>query len=233
MDSFIEKYGMDYALKTVAQPGYSEHHTGLALDLYFRLQNADGSFTDVYYNEDMVQYPEIWEKIHAKLADYGFILRYLEGREHITGYGYEPWHIRYVDDPAIATEIMVDDITFEEYLQNYRAPAVGVDYGASSLYTRDDMDAAIIQIKCKFASFASELHSLTYAGDSANSQENLAWLNSINEGAGYVQVMEFLSSFRAGESEVLVHDKEYTDYQWWLARTEDGGWEVVTYGYGS
>ena len=68
MDRFIEKYGADYAAKTVATPGYSEHHTGLALDLYFRLKGEDGGFTDVYYNEDMAQYPQIWEKIHAKLA---------------------------------------------------------------------------------------------------------------------------------------------------------------------
>ena len=53
MDRFIVKYGADYAAKTVATPGYSEHHTGLALDLYFKLKNEDGSFTDVYYNEDM------------------------------------------------------------------------------------------------------------------------------------------------------------------------------------
>ena len=105
MDRFIEKYGADYAAKTVATPGYSEHHTGLALDLYFKLKDDNGEFTDVYYNEDMVRYPEIWEKIHARLADYGFILRYLEGREHITGYGYEPWHIRYIDSPEIAKEI--------------------------------------------------------------------------------------------------------------------------------
>ena len=71
---------------------------------------------DVYENEDMVQYPEIWEKIHPKLADHGFILRYLEGKEDITGYSYEPWHIRYVDSPEIAHEITDAGITLEEYL---------------------------------------------------------------------------------------------------------------------
>lgn len=108
---FTEKYGEDYVKKYVAVPGYSEHHTGLALDLYFNLNGED-----VYYNEDMVQYPEIWEKIHAKLADHGFILRYLEGKEAITGYNYEPWHIRYVDSVDIAKEIMSKGITLEEYL---------------------------------------------------------------------------------------------------------------------
>ena len=108
---FTEKYGEDYVKKYVAVPGYSEHHTGLALDLYL---NIDGE--DVYYNEDMILYPEVWAKIHAKLADHGFILRYLEGKEAITGYNYEPWHIRYVGDVSIAKEIMEKGITLEEYL---------------------------------------------------------------------------------------------------------------------
>ena len=101
VDDFTEKYGADYVKRYVAVPGYSEHHTGLALDLYL---NVDG--VDMYENEEMIQYPEIWEQIHAKLADYGFILRYLEGKEAITGYGYEPWHIRYIDNVDVAKEIM-------------------------------------------------------------------------------------------------------------------------------
>lgn len=108
---FTEKYGETYVQQYVAVPGFSEHHTGLALDLYL---NIDGE--DVYYNEDMVNYPEVWEKIHEKLADHGFILRYLEGKESITGYNYEPWHIRYLDDEAVAKEIMDKGITLEEYL---------------------------------------------------------------------------------------------------------------------
>ena len=108
MDRFIAKYGADYAAKTVAVPGYSEHHTGLALDLYFRLRNDDGTFTDVYYNEDMTkpEYRGIWEAIHAKLADYGFILRYPPDTQSVTGYDYEPWHIRYLDNAETAGKIM-------------------------------------------------------------------------------------------------------------------------------
>ena len=233
MDRFTEKYGADYAAKTVAQPGYSEHHTGLALDLYFKLKNDDGSFTDVYYNEDMVQYPEIWEKIHGKLADYGFILRYLEGREHITGYGYEPWHIRYLDDQAIAAEITDGWLTLEEYLAGAKAPEVEIDYGDSAIFTMEDLDEAIVQIKCKFAFFGCELHSLTYAGDDANNAENLAWMNELDEGKNYTQVCEFLSDFHtpADAGGAWEPDMEYTDWQWWLARTEDGGWQLLTCGY--
>ena len=113
VQDFTEKYGEDYVKQYVAVPGYSEHHTGLALDLYL---NIDGQ--DVYENEDMVQYPEVWAKIHEKLPEYGFILRYLEGKEDVTGYSYEPWHIRYVGDPAIAKEITEKGITLEEYLES-------------------------------------------------------------------------------------------------------------------
>ena len=231
MDRFIEKYGADYAAKTVAQPGYSEHHTGLALDLYFRL---DGK--DVYYNEDMVQYPEIWEKIHAKLADHGFILRYLKGKEHITGYGYEPWHIRYVDSVENAREIMSQPgMTLEVWLGAVNDPELTIDYGTSELYTRTELDEAIVQIKCKFASFAGcELHALRYAGDACNNKENLDWLNSLENEGAYTQVIEFLSDFHSPVEDgpnAWERDTEYTDYQWWLARTEEGGWQLLTWGY--
>ena len=234
MDRFIEKYGADYAAKIVAVPGYSEHHTGLALDLYFKLKNEDGSFTDVYYNEDMVQYPEIWEKIHARLADYGFILRYLEGREHITGYGYEPWHIRYVDSPDIAKEITEKDITLEEYLGAVKASDVAIDLGSSEIYSEEELKEAVVQIKCKFASWEGcELHSIRYAGDESCTEENLKWMNELNKDGNYTQVAEFLMNFHSPMEQIGAWDadREYTDYQWWLARSADGGWDIVTFGY--
>lgn len=108
VDDFTEKYGSTYARTYAATPGYSEHHTGLALDLFLIV---DGNI--VYENEDLVKYPEIWEKIHAKLADYGFILRYPGGG----GYAYEPWHIRYVGIDA-AKEIEEKGVSFEEYVRS-------------------------------------------------------------------------------------------------------------------
>ena len=229
MDDFTEKYGADYALKTVAQPGYSEHHTGLALDLYLII---DGK--DVVENEDMIQYPEIWETIHSKLADYGFILRYLENKEHITGYGYEPWHIRYVDDVNVAKEIMASGVTLEGWLGAVNETDVEIDYGTSEIFTPEELAEAAIQIKCTFAGWKGcELHSLRYVGDEADKEENLQWLNSLNEEAGYTHVAEFLTDFHSPvEAEgAWEPDQEYKDYQWWLGRTDDGGWEVVTSGY--
>ena len=228
MDRFIEKYGADYAAKAVATPGYSEHHTGLALDLYFRL---DGE--DVYYKQDMVQYPEIWEKIHAKLADYGFILRYLEGKEHITGYGYEPWHIRYIDNVDVAKEITAQGITLEGYLGAVNETDPEIDLGSSDIFTEEELEAAAVSIKCEFACWEGcELHSLKYAGDKSNKKKNLKWLNELGEG-DYVDCVEFLMDFHSPveASGAWNPDEEYTDYQWWLARTEDGGWEIITFGY--
>ena len=228
---FSEKYGVAYAKRTVATPGYSEHHTGLALDLYLII---DGK--NVTENIEMVQYPEVWAKIHAKLAEHGFILRYLEGDEHITGYGYEPWHIRYIDDPAIAKEIAEQGITFEEYKAGKAAPEVSYDYGNSSIYTREELEAAAVQAKCEFATFAGcELHSLRYAGDEFNTPENLAWMNSLDEGKNYTQVCKFLADFHSpvanDQPTAWNLDTEYTDYQWWLARTDDGDWQLLSFGY--
>ena len=131
VEDFTERYGEDYVKQYVAVPGYSEHHTGLALDLYL---NVNGK--DVVLNEDLVKYPKIWAKIHAKLADYGFILRFEEGKEDITGYSYEPWHIRYVGKKA-AKQITSKGITLEEY------PGLAYSSGraALSLWTADSEPA--------------------------------------------------------------------------------------------
>ncbi len=96
VESFTVKYGADYVRSYVAVPGYSEHHTGLAIDLY-------------------LESPDVWAKIHDKLADCGFILRYPQGKEAVTGYAYEPWHIRYVGVET-AREITAQGVALEEYL---------------------------------------------------------------------------------------------------------------------
>ena len=109
-DEFEKKYGREYCEKYVAVPGYSEHHTGLAVDI---LLIKEGRVIDD--NDEMIAEREIFSKIHSKLADYGFILRYMEGKEEITGYSYEPWHFRYVGHEA-AKEITKKNIVLEEYL---------------------------------------------------------------------------------------------------------------------
>jgi len=125
-------------------------------------------------------------------------------------------------------------------------PEVTIELGGSSLYTEQELNDAVLLIKDKFASFAGdcELHSIRYAGDEANNGENLEWLNSLREvrsnippedvGKKYIQVAEFLSDFHSPVEEgpyTWELDMEYRDYQWWLARLEDGAWEIVSWGY--
>lgn len=107
---FAKEYGEDYCKKYVAVPGYSEHHTGLVVDICIV---KDGVI--INDNDQMIAEKEIFSKIHSKLAEHGFILRYLEGKDDITGYSYEPWHFRYVG-VDVAKEIAAKGITFEEYL---------------------------------------------------------------------------------------------------------------------
>lgn len=112
-DSFEKEYGIDYTKQYVAVPGYSEHHTALAIDICIK---KDGIL--IYENDDMLEEREIFSKIHQNLADYWFILRYPEWKESITGYWYEPWHLRYVWIDA-AKKIYNQWLTLEEYYSNW------------------------------------------------------------------------------------------------------------------
>ena len=106
------KKGPEYVKKFVAVPGYSEHHTGLAIDICLKIKGKL-----VYDNDKMIEQKEIFSIIHSKLSKYGFILRYLKDRDNITGYSYEPWHLRYINNTDVAKEIMDKDITLEEYFK--------------------------------------------------------------------------------------------------------------------
>ena len=110
-DEWASEYGEDYCNRYLAVPGYSEHHTGLAIDI-FVISDNNKIIRD---NDDMIADIEDFEKIHSLLPKYGFILRYPEGKEDITGYAYEPWHIRYVGEDAAK---IIDNcgMTLEEYL---------------------------------------------------------------------------------------------------------------------
>ena len=109
-EEFTKEYGEDYAERFVAAPGYSEHHTGLALD--FVAEIGDKWLIE---NREIIERAGELQPIYDILPKYGFILRYLKGKEKITGYPAEPWHIRYVGDPEIAVQITAQGITLEEY----------------------------------------------------------------------------------------------------------------------
>lgn len=90
----------------VAPAGASEHQTGLALDVSCAAVNLEleENFADTAEGK--------WLKKHAPL--YGFILRYPKGKEAVTEYPYEPWHIRYVGE-ALSHFLALTGLTLEEY----------------------------------------------------------------------------------------------------------------------
>lgn len=93
----------------VARPGTSEHNTGLAADIV----SADWYAHNDDLTADFEKTTEFaWLSAHC--AEYGFILRYPQGKEDITGVVYEPWHYRFVGKDAAAF-IMHNDLTLEEY----------------------------------------------------------------------------------------------------------------------
>ena len=100
-NNYVSWYGQAQADTFSARPGHSEHQTGLAIDV----NTIDDSFAGT---------PEaIWLENHAH--EYGFIIRYPKGKESITGYKYEPWHIRYLGVEK-ATDVYNSGLTLEEYL---------------------------------------------------------------------------------------------------------------------
>lgn len=101
------------AAKWVAPPGTSEHHTGLAMDIV----SADYFNYYADLEHDFEKFDEFGWLI-ARCAEYGFILRYPEDKQEVTGITYEPWHYRYVGKDA-AEVIMSRGLCLEEYLEQY------------------------------------------------------------------------------------------------------------------
>lgn len=96
-----------HAQRYVAKPGYSEHQTGLALDLSL----YDDQGNRIEDDDDVAAYSKLFPHLHK----FGFILRYPAGKEDVTGYPFEPWHIRYVGVEA-ARKIYENSWALEEYV---------------------------------------------------------------------------------------------------------------------
>jgi D-alanyl-D-alanine carboxypeptidase len=105
-DRYVKRDGLEKARTYSALPGTSEHETGLAIDV----SGSDGkcAAADCFADTKEAQ----WLEKHAH--EYGFIIRYLKGKEKITGYQYEPWHLRYVG-VDVATEMVKSGEVLEEY----------------------------------------------------------------------------------------------------------------------
>ncbi|MCZ2260403.1 M15 family metallopeptidase [Sporosarcina sp. G11-34] len=106
---YVNDDGREKADEYSARPGYSEHQTGLAFDIGEAGQNQ------IWLTREFGE-SEAGKWLAANAHRFGFIMRYPEGKEEITGYMYESWHFRYVG-VEIAEEIYKQGITLEEYLK--------------------------------------------------------------------------------------------------------------------
>lgn len=116
MADFVARYNTQYANEYVAQPGASEHQTGLGVDLTSQsvVEGKRITFGDT----------EEYRWVIKNCARFGFIIRFEDGTDGITGIAHEPWHLRYVGED-VAKEIQKNGWTFEEYcLYNNVMPKV-------------------------------------------------------------------------------------------------------------
>ncbi len=110
---YLADWGRERAETFVARPGHSEHQTGLAVDVYdteaCRLKECFAE-SDTY----------AWLERHA--ANYGFIVRYPDGLQDVTGYRYEPWHLRWVGRELAFQMHLEGALTMEEFFDLPAAP---------------------------------------------------------------------------------------------------------------
>lgn len=105
---YVNRDGKDAADRYSARPGYSEHQTGLTFDI------GEKGKEDLWLTSEFGETPAgKWLATNAH--KYGFILRYPEGKEDVTGYMYESWHFRYLEGDT-AAKVYNAGVTLEEYL---------------------------------------------------------------------------------------------------------------------
>lgn len=116
--------------------------------------------------------------------------------------------------------------------------AYEVDYGTSSLYTQEDMDAAIGAIMTEFNSWEGCTMKRIYFTDDAACEEALTYLNDLAKDgvSDYDAAIVFKSVFHSPSEELAEGtawepDTDYTDYEWYLARKGGGDWQLLTMGY--
>ncbi|MFC7685942.1 D-alanyl-D-alanine carboxypeptidase family protein [Ureibacillus sp. GCM10028918] len=107
-NNYVSRDGQENADRYSARPGYSEHQTGLAFDI------GEKGKEDLWLTEEFGE-TEAGKWLVVNANKYGFILRYPQGKEAITGYMYESWHFRYLG-VDLATKVKQANVTLEEYL---------------------------------------------------------------------------------------------------------------------
>ncbi|MBR2990003.1 MAG: D-alanyl-D-alanine carboxypeptidase family protein [Solobacterium sp.] len=122
-NSYVQAWGTEEADRVSARPGHSEHQTGLVVDIAATNEDNVNDFSETL----------AYRWCSKNSADYGWILRYPEGKELITGYEFESWHYRYVGKD-VALKLQESGLTYDEYYALYLKP-----FDDSTLIPKDDV----------------------------------------------------------------------------------------------
>lgn len=110
---------------------------------------------------------------------------------------------------------------------------VQIDYGQSSMYLQEDMDSAIDKIKEEFKTWEGcTLYSISYTSDE-DAKEELDYCNELVEDADFDECIVFESTFHSPKKggDAWNPDEDYIGWQWYLARSRDGEWQLLAWGY--
>lgn len=194
-------------------------------------------------NETFIDSTKI--KWTAQTADDEYIFPYMKVNEtgdiFMIDWTYKEFHFAiYGKSPKNTSDRDMAGKIALEIIRNLGADTtnIKIDYGTSSIYTKAEMDAAIELIKKEFSTWdGCELHSISYSTDEECSESNIAWMNEMGKATDveetFTQCIMFKSNFHSplNGGSGFNPDEEYTDWQWWLARSEGGQWKLMTYGY--
>ncbi|MGI5963514.1 MAG: M15 family metallopeptidase [Lawsonibacter sp.] len=134
--NYVAQNGQNLADTFSARPGYSEHQTGLALDINTASTRSHFEQTAEF----------AWLSEHC--TQYGFLLRYPQGKESVTGYRFEPWHYRYVGVET-AQHCAELGLTYDEYIASQNAPGPYALPKGANLQS-PSCSSAMVQAKSSF-----------------------------------------------------------------------------------
>lgn len=112
---YAEDEARKEAMGYLTEPGLSEHHTGMALDVLEANWYNDGNMLEQEFGET-----KAGKWLEENVCHYGFVIRYERGKEQLTGINYEPWHIRYVGKEN-AEYMIANHLSLEEYVEQLKS----------------------------------------------------------------------------------------------------------------
>ena len=161
-ESNVNNLGLEEATRWSARPGHSEHQLGLAIDIIHQMDTWT-NLSDTGFDQTP-QYRWLLNNAH----EFGFILRYPQAFEHVTGFSYEPWHWRYVGT-ELATYLVENNIpTLEHYFATLETNNQTIEFLSAEITPTDGEDGLV-----EYA--ATSIEDMTTDNTPADSPRLLPW----------------------------------------------------------